>query len=64
MIPKVITLLGFYKSPNIIVVDTEIVPVSPYKHLDYLEFVGKQCFFQLKNNGRFKTIMNIVPIDV
>lgn len=61
---EVTTILGLYKSANVITTDTESVHVSPYKHLNYSEYIGKRCFFQLKDNGRFKTIMNIVPIDV
>ena len=61
---KITTIQGLYKSANVIITDTEKVSVSPFKHLDYQEFIGKQCFFQLKDNGRFKSILNIVPIDV
>jgi len=59
------TLMGYYKSQNrIITPDNAEVLVVPYKHLDFHEMIGNNCFFQIEDNGKHKRILNIIPIDV
>jgi hypothetical protein len=65
MAKTIYTLLGFYKSHNILINPQGIViPIVPFKHLEVSEYLGKNCFFQIEDNSKFKTVLNIILVDV
>ena len=57
--------MGFYKSQNLMVKpDGQEIRIVPYKHINFIEMIGRNCFFQIEDDGRFKRILNLIPTDV
>jgi hypothetical protein len=65
MTKTIFTLMGYYKSQNrIITPDDREVLVIPFKHLNFQEMINQNCFFHIEDDGRYKRILNIIPIEV